>query len=538
MHTLPLAKIDALIDKVDGRDTPGSVVAVYHKGEIVYQRAVGMSDLERNVPLTCESVFDIGSTGKQFTAMIIALLESRGKLAQSDEVRQYIAELPAYEYPVTVRHLLHHTSGLKDYIDLLLLSGRDLDNHYSEAEILELVCQQQSLNFRPGDEYLYSNTGYFLLGVIAERITGKTLRQLLHEMIFQPLGMASSDCNDDATRIVHNRAVSYRIGADGHYSIALSPSSGFGDGPVLTTVRDFSRWDQNFYDDHLGGGQDVIAKMLETVELNDGTRLNYALGLFIESYRGLRTVGHPGGWAGYRTDYMQFPDQRLAVIECSNQRKPNAPRLTTKIADMLLDGIFPESEKEKAQDYGGTVSTEDRIKKITGCYFNSQRGTMVEIIHAEGAFFLKIDGKSLQLEPVTPLSFKTVESTFTTFVELDADLPEPALRVIQELGGPVPDEYKKMQAATDGGPLQEYEGIYVSRELDAQFSISVRNGQLVLASKFSTGERLRQIFGDIFTTPSFDMRFTRKDSQVRGFVVSTPRAWNLPFERKLDTICL
>jgi CubicO group peptidase (beta-lactamase class C family) len=538
MHTLPLAKIDALIDKIDGRDTPGSVVAVYYKGEIVYQRAAGMSDLERNVPLTCESVFDIGSTGKQFTAMIIALLESRGRLSPSDEVRQYIAELPAYEYPVTVRHLFHHTSGLKDYVDLLFLSGRDLDNCYSEAEILELVCRQQSLNFRPGDEYLYSNTGYFLLGVIAERITGKTLRQLLHEMIFQPLGMESSDCNDDATRIIHNRAVSYRCGADGQYSIALSPSSGFGDGPVLTTVKDFFRWDQNFYNDRLGGGQNVIAKMLETVELNDGTKLNYALGLFIESYRGLRTIGHPGGWAGYRTDYLQFPDQRLAVIECSNQREPNALRLTTKIADILLDGVFPESEKEEATDCQGVVFTEDRIKKITGCYLNSQRGTIVEIIHAEGTYFLKIDGKSLKLEPVTPSSFKTVESTFTTFIELDADLPEPTLRVIQELGSPIPDEYKKTEAMTDGEPLQDYEGIYVSRELDAQFSISVQNGQLVLAAKFSKGERLGKISRDIFSSPSFDMRFTRKDSQVHGFAVSTQRAWNLPFERKLDTTSL
>lgn len=221
-------RIEMLCAQWDTTGSPGCIVGVSQDGELRYTHAFGMADLERDVPLTPASVLDIGSTGKQFTAALIAMLVRRGALSLDDEVQQHIPELPTYPCPVTIRHLLHHTSGVRDYLGLMTLAGWPVENTYSEETLLRLIARQTALNFRPGDEFLYSNSGYLLLGVIAQRVTGKPLRALLRTEIFEPLGMASTDTNDDISRVVKGRALSYMT-TDAGYRFEPSPSTGFGD---------------------------------------------------------------------------------------------------------------------------------------------------------------------------------------------------------------------------------------------------------------------------------------------------------------------
>ena len=240
-------KIDELFAAWNKPNSPGCALAVINDGEIIYKRCYGMADLERNVSLSPASVFDIGSTGKQFTAMVIAILAKQGALSLDDSIQKYIPEISTYEQPVTIRHLIHHTSGIRDYLVLMYLSGMRSENFYYEDELLDLICRQKELNFKPGDEFEYSNSGYFLLGVIARRVTGKSLPVLIKENILEPLGMQATNFNDDAKRIVKNRAIGYSPNdGDGFYT-EMSFNGGYGDGALLSTVEDLFLWDQSFY---------------------------------------------------------------------------------------------------------------------------------------------------------------------------------------------------------------------------------------------------------------------------------------------------
>jgi CubicO group peptidase (beta-lactamase class C family) len=269
--------IDALFAQWDTPNTPGCVLAVIHEGAIVYQRAYGMADLEREVPLTTESLFDLGSIGKQFVAALIALLAEEGRLSLDDTVQRYVSELPDYGAPITLRHLLHHTSGVRDYLDIMQLSNRPFENHYPAEELLYLLTSQQNLNFAPGERYEYSNGGYFLLGVVAERVMQQPLTALLRQYILEPLGMQRTQGNDNLRRIAKQRALAYVPAAEHGYATELSYLGGFGDGPLLSCVGDLLLWDQNFYDNRLGKADPRLIEQLETVgRLNNGEPIQYA----------------------------------------------------------------------------------------------------------------------------------------------------------------------------------------------------------------------------------------------------------------------
>ena len=201
-------RVDELFAQWDTTTSPGCILAVIKNGEFIYQRGYGMADLERGLAISTESIFDIGSTGKQFTATVIAILANRGSLSLDDSIRKFIPEMPVYADSILIRHLLHHTSGLRDYLTLLDLRGLPMENIYAEDFLLDLIVRQKGLNFKPGSEYLYSNSGYFLLGTIAQRVTGKHITALIKEHILDPLGMKHTTFNKDFRPIVRNRAMS------------------------------------------------------------------------------------------------------------------------------------------------------------------------------------------------------------------------------------------------------------------------------------------------------------------------------------------
>jgi CubicO group peptidase (beta-lactamase class C family) len=255
-------EVDKLFSEWDKPDAPGCALAVIQNGEIIYQHGYGMANLEYDIPISTNSVFDIASNSKQFTAMCIVLLSRQNLLTLDDEIQKYIPEIPQQNNPITIRHLIYHTSGLRDYLDLMDWSGMIYENNYSGQEIISLIARQQSLNFQPGAEQLYCNSGYFLLSEIINRVSGKSLRVFAQEYIFAPLGMTNTHFHDNFREIVRNRANAYDRQEDGGFQIDMSLLDNCGDGQLYTTVEDLLLWDRNFYHNILGGyGQDLIEEI-------------------------------------------------------------------------------------------------------------------------------------------------------------------------------------------------------------------------------------------------------------------------------------
>lgn len=338
-------QVDAVFADWDSTTTPGAALGVIREGELVYARGYGMADLEHRVPVTSESVFRIGSTSKQFTAFAVALMADEGLISLDDDIGDYFPEFPDYPEPITVRQLIHHTSGIRDYLMTMMLAGKRDADWYTDEEVLEMLARQQQLNFPPGSEHLYSNSGYFLLSQLVRRVTGQTLREYADERIFAPLGMTDTHFHDRFDEVVPDRAVGYAPADDGGYRISTTTLEMVGDGGVFTTVEDLARWDRNFYTHEVGG--ETIQEMIHTTgTLDDGTELEYAFGLVVSDYRGLTMVSHGGAFVGYRAEMIRFPDQEFTVIVLANRADANPTRRALEVADIYLADVFPEPKQE------------------------------------------------------------------------------------------------------------------------------------------------------------------------------------------------
>ena len=350
------ARVDAIFAEYDRSDSPGCALGVYRDGRIEYARGYGMANLELGVANSPQTVLDIGSTGKQFTAFSIHLLARDGKLTLDDDIRKWIPEIPDYGKTVTIRHLLHHTGGLRDYIVLFDLQGVVEEDVSTREDTLAVLALQKAPNFAPGAEHLYSNTGYFLLGEIVRRASGKPLREFAQERIFGPLGMRHTQYNDSHGRIIPGRGTGYTKAEGGGFSIEMSDWEQIGDGAVQTTIEDLQRWDENFYSPRVGDAA-LISAMLEPGVLNSGKKLQYASALYVGDYRGLPTVTHGGSWAGYRTQLMRFPKQHLSVACICNLAQANPSRLAEKVSEVYLGEL--DERAGGREDAGGLGRREE-----------------------------------------------------------------------------------------------------------------------------------------------------------------------------------
>jgi CubicO group peptidase (beta-lactamase class C family) len=374
-------KVDKLFSSWDTTETPGAVVAVIKDGKILYQNAYGMADLERDVPLSPKSLFDIASISKQFVAMSVLLLEEQGKLSLYDDIRRYLPEFPDYGQTITIRHMIHHTSGLRDYMDLMELAGMKHENSYHQSEIVALVARQKALNFKPGDEYDYSNSGYLLLAEIIRAVSGQTLGEFTQQHIFKPLNTKVSHFYDDSMRIVKNRALSYSQQETGEYKNIQYIFDVVGDTGLLTNVGDLLLWDRNFHHNKLGkGGSKLIERMLVPGKLNSGETIDYAFGLELEEYRGLRVVRHDGGAAGYETEMLRFPDQKFTVIVLANLGQFSSTELAKQVADVYLADEFtagpgPADRRRERPAPPAPVELElsaDELNEYAGHYYSAE----------------------------------------------------------------------------------------------------------------------------------------------------------------------
>ena len=385
-------KVDKLFAKWDTTVSPGAALAIIKDGKIIYRRGYGMANLEHNVPITSSSVFRIGSTSKQFTASCIALLSLQGKISLDDNVRKYIPELPKFEKPITIRNLVHHTSGIRDYLTLAGIAALPEDYFYTPDDTVKLLSRQKRLNFPPGEQNLYSNSGYFLMGVTVQRASGKSLRDFAQKYIFEPLGMKNTHYHDDHTLIVKNRAAGYSPTKDG-FRIDMTTLDHVGDGGVFTTVEDIYLWDQAFYNYKLG--KEFIDLIQIPGLLNNGEKLDYAFGLGIDEYRGLRRVSHGGGFAGFRAQLARFPEQKFSVICLANLGTINPSRLCMQIADIYLAGEFGEPPTRETRRPEEKASSEEialkpaQLNEYAGEYHNDELPVTYKLVVEKGSLFFR-----------------------------------------------------------------------------------------------------------------------------------------------------
>ena len=345
-HNALTDKVDELFKQWDKDDSPGAAVGIFKDGRIIYARGYGIANLEYALPWTPQTPSRIGSISKQFIGMCIAILAEQGKISLDDNIRKYIPDWPEYNGPIKLSHLMHHTSGVREYLTLVELMGKPEGSGYvyTPKELVKTLSRQKELNFKPGDEYSYSNSGYFLLSEIVNRVSGMKTSAFAKKYIFDPLGMNNTHFHDDPNMIVKNRAYGYSPEKEGGYRLDILRLKVIGDLGVFTTVEDFLKWDQNFYDNKLGAGTQNLINMMQTGgKLNNGEEIPYAFGLNISRYGGLKLVSHGGSAVGYQAQYMQFPDQRFSVVILSNLSNFSTGRIARKIADLYLADQFTES---------------------------------------------------------------------------------------------------------------------------------------------------------------------------------------------------
>ncbi len=526
-------KVDQLFARWDRVDSPGAALAVVRDGEIIYSRGYGMADLERSVPLSSRSVFDIASTSKQFTAMAVLLLAYEGRLSLDDDVRKFLPEMRDYGSPITICHLAHHTSGLRDYTELMARAGMGWDNHYEDDEILALLFRQKALNFRPGQEHLYSNSGYLLLGEIVRRVSGQTLGQFTRERILEPMGMTASRLYDDYTAVVPNRAIGYEPRPGGGYSLCVAHIDVVGDGGLLTSVEDLARWDRNFYDNRLGGGAELLAQMQTAGRLNNGEALTYAWGLEINSYRGLPVVSHAGAWAGYRAELLRFPQQRFSVICLANLVDVDCSRLAYQVADLYLAELLEPLSTSEAGTAATVVLSAAELETYVGAYRGVRSGQLFRARVQDGVLVIRHPaGIDMPLLPLGQGRFRAREDSPLAFTAVFAGAAprrqceiyaekEPVLFVEVELVPP------------SAALLAEVAGEYGSRELGATYRLFTRDGGLWLQVGYAPAERLEPAGEEAW----FIWRGTlclRRDraGQVRGIDLRGSRAKGIYLRRR------
>jgi len=529
-------EVDKLFAPWDKTTSPGAALAIIKDGEIIYKRGYGMAKLEDDLVMTPSKIFDIGSVSKQFTAACVALLALEGKLSLEDDVRQYIPELPVYGRPITLRHLLHHTSGLRDYNTLLSLAGFRPDSDCPTVEeALEIICRQKGLNHPPGEEYSYTNTGYFLLGQIVERVSGKSLNQFAQERIFQPLGMKNTFFQDNHHQIIKNRASGYAPEGE-NFRLEMSNWDEVGDGNVYTTVEDLYLWDQAFYNYKLGR---ELMDMLHTQgKLNNGQTIDYAFGLVIGSYRGLRTVSHSGSWAGFRASLIRFPEEKFSIICLSNLSTFNPAAISYKIADIYLADKFKEEiKKEMPQEIRAFPLSERELREKCGNYKEIKFGLWLILSLEKEKLKAQIGRQELLLTPVSQNTFQTWLGESPITLEFSRDEKGQIKAQLTGLGR---EKYVFLKAAPlpslTPQALKEYEGFYQSDELlGAVYEIRLdKENKLRIKFRNAPREALKPMAPDEFAVEGMNFSFLRaKNKKITGLALSAGRAANIMF-RKIE----
>jgi CubicO group peptidase (beta-lactamase class C family) len=513
----PGASIQPRVDTLFSRfttSTPGCAVGADVKGQPAVRAAYGMADLEHDVPIAVDTIFEVGSVSKQFTAAAVLLLARDGKLSLDDTVRKYIPEMPDVAADVTIRQMLNHTAGLRDWGGLAAIEGWPRTSRvHTHAHVLDFVSRQRMLNFEPGTRWSYSNTGYNLAAILVGRVSGMSFADFTKARIFQPLGMNDTSWRDDHTRIVKRRAIAYSE-QKAVFSTLMPFENVHGNGGLLTTVGDLMTWNANFVNPVVGDAR-FVADMERRAKFNDGREHEYALGLYVDTYRGRREVDHSGGTAGYVAHLSRYPESGVSIAVMCNVTSGNATNNAKAIADLLLPpgraADSPASEPLNAEEGpryaglyrslkpAGVVTISVQKDRLVANAFGALTRVARHRFDAGGAYVLEFDGRFL--------------------------------RVTDEFG--TADDYERVEPWKPGvEELKPIAGRYVSDELQLTVQVTM-DGDRLIVRRSGVTLALIPVFPDGFQSGA-GWVLVRRDAagRVMGLSVNQERVWDLRFTRQ------
>ena len=515
-------RVDQIFSSYNRTDSPGCALGVIRDSGFIYRTAYGAASLELNVPLSPASVFYMGSVSKQFTAASVVLAAEQGFLSLDDDVRKYIPELPDYGQTITLRQMLHHTSGLKDFLTLLSYSGRDPGSIHSDKEIIDLIAHQKGLNNRPGGEYIYSNTNYFLLGEVVKRATGKPLGDFASENIFRPLGMAHTRYYDDHKFVLPGRVSAYAQGAGGSFLVDWSTSYDIiGAGGLMSNLDDLLLWDRNFYANKLGKG--TLLKELQTPGvLNNGKQISYGLGLELGTYRGLQIVEHNGALYGYRTDILRFPEQRFTVVCLCNLSNTATGNLSRKVADVYLEkSLQPEAS-------GAEPSGNSRFPD-TGLFAGKYLDPRYHSVYSFTASGGNLMAWGANLRRIGPNQFRDFGTGTITF-----DGSSGSMKATLVMDGETFFAGNRIEPPHLGqADLSAFAGRYRSTEIAATYTLSISEGSLVLQLNWNPPLKLNPLAPDEFESEDLGTVVFHRDAShgVSGLSLFSVNARDVSFDK-------
>ncbi len=539
------AEVDSIFERYTKPGSPGCALAVIRDGRVAYQQGYGLANLEHSVPVLPSTVFNIGSMAKQFTAYAIALLEAEGKLSLDDDIHKHLPEMHDFGHTITLRHLIHHTSGLRcTFPELLALAEwRDTDATTTQ-DVLWLLRAQRELNFSPGDEFLYANSNYILLALICERVSGQSFAGFCQERIFGPLRMTRSCINDSLVKLIPGRAAGYYDDGQGDWLNAPLTDSVVGPTNVYSTVEDLARWDENFYTGK-AGGQAVIERMHEPGRLNDGTELDYAFGLTAgpaHRYRGWQVVEHGGGQGGYGSWMMRFPELHLSIVVLFNCFLWDMQNYALKVAGLFVEErAAPEAAGgERAIPEGSATPvalSAAQLEGKAGLYFSARRAAVREIRCVEGR--LQFQGYDLVPMSEDLFHFEVEPQTRVEFIPGS----DGTVVGMKTSSGAEEYAYDRVEAVSPtADALAQYAGSYYSPELDIYWTLEAGDGFLIGKRRKYTDSRLTPVFVDAFSDDweplmgyptTYFVVFERDErGSVTGLRVSGTRVRNLRFARQ------
>jgi CubicO group peptidase (beta-lactamase class C family) len=528
--------VDKIFAEWSKPGAPGAAVGVIKDGKLIYAKGYGLANLEYDIPNDADSVFRIASTSKQFTAACIVLLAERGELNLTDTLDKFLPDFPDYAKDITIRHLLNHTSGIRDYLTLADLKGLGVEDYYQDKDVISWLVNQTELSFPPGEEYLYSNSGYWLLGKIVEQVAGMNMAEFAEQEIFKPLNMAHTHFHNNHKKIVRKRASGYTPTNGDSYEISMTSLDMIGDGGIFTTINDIKKWDDAFYQSSVLSPE-FWQEMSTQGVLNNGEQISYASGLIIDDYKGLKTVSHGGAFVGFRAELLRFPEQKFTVAIFANRGDTNPSVMAYRVADVFLNKLYSAEkiEDNAVRDDIAINPTLEAIKltndQLLGMYELKAGFQLKVTMHNEKLHAIQSwNSNEYDLNPSEkPINqFQIGEDKSLTFDFSNLNDKQAQIMTVFQDG--VISTWKRVKAFDlTGINLNDFVGNFYSKELDVVHGIRINDDKLTvqlgkmdpLTLDFSTANR-------VYYQGNY-IDFERKNGMITGFKMTAGRVKNLSF---------
>jgi CubicO group peptidase (beta-lactamase class C family) len=529
----PDGKVDQMMSEYSG-EVPGAAVMVLQDGEILLQRSYGMANLAYDEKMGEETVHNIGSTSKQFLTFGLLLLEEQGKLSLDDNVREYIPELPEFEHVVTLRHLVNHTSGYREFLNLMAMTGQNMSQNLSQEKVIELVQNQPELQNEPGAEFNYNNTGYVLMTEVIERVTEIDFPTWMKKNVFEPIGMDHTVVRKDPYQIVENRSLGYTYSEDGGFQEVTDLGGGAGAGGIHSTMGDLKKWIDNLLEPTVGT-EEMVKEMSTSFKLNNGAETGYGLGLFVEDYKGLQRIQHGGADVAHRSMLMIFPEINGAVVTQSNFSSFDGS-IPNKVADIYFSTYLEEENEGEEAAEGEMTAFEydpEEFEPLTGRYELSIMPGFVLTFERDGdrLYTQATNQPEVNITATSDSTFSLVGVNASITFHRNEDGTADSLTLHQN-GNHIA---KKIKFEPTTEELRSYEGRYFSEEIDTIYDVVMEDSTLSMKT-FLIEEKmpLQATTKDKFSSgfPIAEVKFVRDESgNITGFEASNGRTRGVFFEK-------